>query len=166
MTNVKAQDVRQQLLHELDHLSEEQLNIRMEPHWTIGEVCDHLIKMDHQILLTLQYALTKNIEEVVPSKPIERALDRSMKIEAPDIVAPNPGPFEKASLIDRLHQGKQSLDEEIEATNQERLERLSAKHPVFSRLSLKQWVELRTYHEQRHIEQIKELKQDARFPSK
>ncbi len=93
MPNVSRMDVRNQLVQELDALTDEQLNFRINSNWTIGEVCDHLIKMDHQVLLTLQYTLTKNKEDEAPIKPIERALDRSIKIEAPDIVAPNPGPF-------------------------------------------------------------------------
>lgn len=165
MPNVSRMDVRNQLVQELDALTDEQLNFRIKSNWTIGEVCDHLIKMDHQVLLTLQYTLTKNKEDEAPIKPIERALDRSIKIEAPDIVAPNPGPFFKTILLERLQQEKQLLDEEVATTEQDRLNKQSAKHPVFGRLSLQQWVDLRTYHEQRHIDQIRELKSDPSFPN-
>ncbi|AIC92796.1 MULTISPECIES: DinB family protein [Shouchella] len=165
MPNLNTIEVRNQLVQELEALTNEQLNFRIQSNWTIGEVCDHLIKMDHQVLLMLQYTLTKNKEEEAPLKPIERALDRSIKLEAPDIVAPNPGPFSKSILLERLQQEKHLLDEEIASIEQDRLTKLSAKHPVFGRLSLQQWIDLRTYHEQRHIDQIHELKSTPSFPT-
>lgn len=44
MPNVSRMDVRNQLVQELDALTDEQLNFRIKSNWTIGEVCDHLIK--------------------------------------------------------------------------------------------------------------------------
>jgi hypothetical protein len=38
------------------------------------------------------------------------------------------------------------------------LSKKAAKHPAFGELSLEQWIELLYIHEQRHIEQIKDIK--------
>lgn len=160
LENVSAEEVRERLLQEVAHLSEEELNRKKdEETWSIGQICEHLSLMDQRVRQTIVYTMNKAEKETASVKPIEMALDRQTKIEAPEIVMPGNGPYNKEDLFKQLEASKQEFDQTLAEIDEQELTERSSRHPVFSHLSLKQWVELRTYHEMRHIEQIQEIKQ-------
>ncbi len=86
-------------------------------------------------------------------------LDRTKKRKAPSIVEPDEGPFEVQLVLKWLHDARDRLTALLNTIeNKAILEGKSFQHPVYGNLSLFQWVELLYLHEQRHIEQIKEIK--------
>lgn len=160
LENLSSAEVRERLLQEVADLSEDQLNQKKdEDTWSIGQICEHLSLMDQRVMQTVVYTMSKAEKESAPVKPIEMALDRKTKIEAPEIVMPGKGPYNKEDLVKQLEANKQEFDQTLAEIDEQELAERSSRHPVFSHLSLTQWVELRTYHELRHIEQIQEIKQ-------
>lgn len=91
---------------------------------------------------------------------IQFMLDRTNKIKAPEIVEPSAKAFEVQSMIDLLNESREKLLAYLDTIDDKSLlQEKSLKHPGIGDLRLDQWVEIIYLHEQRHIEQIKELKQ-------
>ena len=86
-------------------------------------------------------------------------MDRTKKLKAPRIVEPDTTPFEVQQILDLLnHSRKKLLNLYSKIEDKSILAEKSVKHPAFGELPLDQWFEFLYLHEQRHIEQIKEIK--------
>lgn len=154
------EETRKRLLNEVTVLDFEELNHTPEGNaWSVGQVCHHLYLAERSFTDAIIYGLKKmNVQKAVP-KPIHLLSDRSKKVEAPEIVIPSDAPFVIQQIIYMLEESRRQLLEvlnniEDEAILQER----AVKHPVFGLLPLYQWIETLYLHEQRHIEQIKDIK--------
>jgi hypothetical protein len=93
-------------------------------------------------------------------KPIQLILlDRTKKFKAPAIVEPNVEPFDVQQMIDLLSGSRKKLITFLSTIEDKSiLAEKSMKHPALGVLPLDQWIEQIYLHEQRHIEQIKEIK--------
>ncbi|WP_342498337.1 DinB family protein [Bacillus sp. FSL M8-0350] len=153
-------EARQELWHELQGLSEEQLNQKLsDDTWSIQEVADHLKKMD---LVAAKHLAAEGkkapIKEYEP-KPVEMAEDRSKKATAPSIVEPERKHVTPPThLKDELDTAREQLNQILSTFTEEDFKRVIA-HPVFKELSLKQYLDFIGAHEKRHIHQIKEIKE-------
>ena len=128
--------------------------------WSIAQVCHHLILVEEASLKAIAWGLRGVENSPTEQKRIDFILlDRTKKFKAPKVVEPGAEPFEVQQMIDLLNESRCKLMtflNGIEDTSI--LMERSVKHPALGDLLLAQWIEQIYLHEQRHIEQLKELK--------
>jgi len=92
-------------------------------------------------------------------KNVQQIADRSNKIIAPKIVEPAEDLFTVQQIMDLLDASRKKLITFLDTIEDKSiLSEKSVKHPALGELPLDQWIEQIYLHEQRHIEQIKEIK--------
>jgi hypothetical protein len=150
---------RNNLLNEMNLLSYEEFNYIPDINsWSIAQVCNHLAITEETVAKAIAYGLKKSSVSYVP-KNIENILDRSFKIEAPEVVKPHIESIEVYQITDQLSHSRNLLMSILDAVEDTAiLAEKSVKHPVFGDLPLNQWVELISLHEQRHLAQIEEIR--------
>ncbi|WP_152393280.1 DinB family protein [Paenibacillus guangzhouensis] len=158
--NQKLIDTRDELLGILNGLSGDQLNRRKDStSWSIGQVCQHLSKTEELYVYAIKKGLKSNEDSIIDKKPLEFLLDRSKKLEAPDIAKPMDEMFEHQEIINKLKNSREKLFELLNTLDDPSLlSRRHFVHPVFKEMLLIEWVKSLYMHEQRHIEQIIEIK--------
>ncbi|MGG3840490.1 DinB family protein [Paenibacillus thiaminolyticus] len=159
--NQKLKETRDELLGILNTLSEEQLNKRKEPNsWNISQVCRHLSKTEELYVMAIKKGLKCTEDSFIENKPQwEFLIDRSNKIEAPDIAKPGDEIFEVKEIIEQLNHSRERLSEVLNRVEDPSLlSRRHFVHPVFKEMLLIEWVRSLYLHEQRHIKQIIEIK--------
>jgi hypothetical protein len=151
--------IRNELLNEIDSLTDKQLNLRSsEDTWSVSQVMRHLIIMDEVMLPALRKAVQEESERVT-EKNLDFVLDRTNKIQSP-LPEPSTEFISKEDLLKATNHVRTPLLEFInEFIDLTVTEDKSMIHPVFGRMSIKQMVEFIGLHEKRHIEQIKEIKE-------
>ncbi|REB05568.1 DinB family protein [Sporosarcina sp. BI001-red] len=156
-------EARAKLLQEVNYLTDEELNWKpSEDRWSVRQVLEHLYLMEGGIVQTIQNQLTKGEQHETATKPIERAVDRSTKVEVPDFARPGNTFCTLDELKEKLTASHKVL-EQIESTVPKgQLEAKSYPHPVFGDMSLAQYIPFVGYHELRHIEQIQEVKESMK----
>ncbi|PIC99117.1 DinB family protein [Sporosarcina sp. P29] len=151
---------RKELLAQVEYLTDEVINRQpAEDRWSIKQILQHLYLMEGSVAKTIQIKLAAEDQNITIDKPIQLTVDRSNKIEAPDFVTPT---LEYSTLHDlksKLTATHSTLHDVAENATEDQLAVKSYPHPVFGEMSLTQWLPFVGYHEQRHIEQIKEVKQ-------
>ncbi|WP_028777268.1 DinB family protein [Shimazuella kribbensis] len=156
-------EVRRNIWKNVKPLSDQQLNqSESTDRWSIAQILDHLLIIEN--FITKKIKDTLDVPTPPPiNKPIHLTLNRSRKIKSPTTVSNDFQTLQ--SLQKKLNASRYSFESLIEQMTQEQLEQKSISHPVFGdRMSLKQWIEFVGLHEQRHLEQIKEVKANLRFP--
>jgi len=153
-------ETRKQLVNEITSLSFEELNIAVKENtWSVAQVCHHLYLAEKSFVHGINYALKQKDSPEVALKPIDRISDRTKKIDAPHFVIPSEEPFEIHHILNMLKESRTMLLNVLNKIETDSILReKSAKHPLFGILPLTQWIELIYLHEQRHIEQINEIK--------
>jgi uncharacterized damage-inducible protein DinB len=151
---------RNRLLNEISGLSYEQLNKKPdEGTWSISQVCHHLYLSESVFTQAIIYGLNKSNGKKAEPKPVQLAVDRSQKAKAPDMVVPGGAPLELEKITELLNQSRNLFLEFYDQLEDKSiLKEKSTKHPLFGYTPLDQWVELIYLHEERHIDQIKEIK--------
>jgi hypothetical protein len=151
---------RNNLIEEISSINVEEFNRKRDLEtWSIGQVCHHLYLAETAFTGAVIYGLKKEDGIKTEQKKFTSVLDRTQKINAPDIVTPGNGPFEVQQILELLSLSRNKLNSLLDTLNDpSRLLDRSTKHPIFGNLALNQWIDLIYLHEQRHIEQIKELK--------
>ena len=151
---------RKELLAQVEYLTDEVINRQpAEDRWSIKQILQHLYLMEGSVAKTIQIKLAAEDQNITIDKPIQLTVDRSNKIEAPDFVTPT---LEYSTLHDlksKLTATHSTLHNVAENATEDQLAVKSYPHPVFGEMSLTQWIPFVGYHELRHIEQIKEVKQ-------
>lgn len=161
IVNDKLYETRKELVKEITELSEAQFNAKLEPNkWSIAQVCHHLVLTEEVSIKAIAWGVKENGGTQKKRKEIQLILlDRTIKIKAPQIVAPLAEPFEVLQILDLLNESRKRLIAFLNTIeDKSTLADKSMYHPAFGELPLDQWVEHIYLHEQRHIEQIKELK--------
>lgn len=158
MENLTA--TRNKLLNTISELSDEALNKKPDSDtWSIAQVCHHLYLTESAFTQAIIYGHNKDNGKKADPKPVQLAVDRTQKAKAPDIVAPGDDPLDSGQIKELLTNSRnQFLEFYNELEDKSILAEKSAKHPLFGYTPLDQWVELIYLHEERHIEQIKEIK--------
>ena len=151
---------REQLLNEISSLSFDEFNRRSEmDKWSIAQVCHHLFISETLFVKAIVFGLEQKNSSASEHIPIQVVSDRSKKIQAPKISEPSTDPFQVPQMVQLLSDSRTKfMDILSKIDDVSVLKGIAVKHPVFGNLPLDQWVELLYLHEQRHIEQIKELK--------
>ncbi|OJD69962.1 DinB family protein [Bacillus sp. NH11B] len=159
--NDKFYETRNNLLEEITLLSNAQFNSKPDMNkWSIAQVCHHLVLLDERAIKVISFGL-KEIDSLQIERQEIRSilLDRTKKFIAPEILEPSLEPFEVQQMIDLLNDSRKKLMTFLSTVEDiSILTKKSVKHPALGELLLDQWVELIYLHEQRHIEQIKEVK--------
>jgi len=153
-------ETRNRLVNEITLLSYEKFNNKTDVNsWSIAQVCHHLVLVEKASANAIAFGLERINGNEKERKDIHLVLDRTKKLEAPEIVNPDVAPFEVQQIIDLLNYSRNKLLTVLSTVEDNAiLAKKSAKHPRFGELPLNQWIELLYLHEQRHIEQIKEIK--------
>ncbi|MDQ0417186.1 putative damage-inducible protein DinB [Croceifilum oryzae] len=154
------EQVRTALLEELQPLSDEQYNMKPDPSaWSIAQVLEHLI-LAEGFIVSMISKLAKGHEVTnIPDKPIHFIADRSRKAPAPDSMKPTKDYYAKEELIQKLEQTRKRTHAFIEEHDEEELSKRSMPHPALGDMNLKQYIEFIALHEQRHLAQIREVKE-------
>jgi uncharacterized damage-inducible protein DinB len=152
-------ETREELLEILNGLSGDQLNKQKDEHsWTIGQIYQHLIKTEELYVAAIRKGLRSNEDSVIGDKPLEFLLDRSKKLNAPDIARPTSESIERQVIIEKLNHSRAKLYEILNTLEDPTvLSRRHFVHPVFKEMLLIEWVRSVYLHEQRHIQQIIEI---------
>lgn len=150
---------RKDLLKEVEGMTDEQINRKpSENEWSVKQVLEHLYLMEGAITKMVSEGLESDEVSEVPDLPIERTVDRSVKVAAPDFAAPSDSFASLQELKERLNVTHESLRSLAEHADEEKLRSRSFPHPVFNQMSLAQWIPFTAYHEMRHTDQIREVK--------
>lgn len=153
-------DTRGELLAVIDGLNQEQLNKQIDTDsWSIGQVCQHLIKTEELYAAAIKRGL-KSQENSLPAKrSLAFLLDRSQKLVAPDIAKPTAETVEYQEIVAGLNHSRTKLFDLLNSVEDPSvLSRRHFTHPVFKDMLLIEWVQSLYLHEQRHIKQINEIK--------
>lgn len=156
-----ADRTRQRLLEQVLPLSFEELNQKPDSNtWSIAQVCEHIALAETSFAKAIRYGLKQEDNPYNHPKPIHVLSDRSQKVKAPDIVAPGEKPLELQEILDLLSNSRTLFLQVLEQVDDPSvLTKKTVPHPLFGDLPLHQWTELIYLHEDRHIEQIKEIKE-------
>ncbi|MEH7113127.1 DinB family protein [Neobacillus niacini] len=151
---------RDRLLKEIGKLSFDALNKKPDSDtWSIAQVCHHLYLTESVFTQAIIYGHNKVNGKKAEARPIQVIADRNQKIQAPEIVIPGDGPWELEQIEEQLNKSRTLfLEFYNQLEDKSALAEKSTKHPLFGYMPLNQWVDLIYLHEERHIEQIQELK--------
>lgn len=154
-------ETRNELLGILNGLNGDQLNQRRDPHsWSISQICQHLSKTEELYVVAIKRGLKSNEDSFIENKPLEFLLDRSKKLEAPEIAKPTDEILDYQQIIVKLNNSREKLFETLNTVEDPSvLSRRQFIHPVFKEMLLIEWVRSLYLHEQRHIKQINEIKE-------
>lgn len=160
LVNDHLYETRNNLVKEITLLSNAQFNNRPNMNkWSIAQVCHHLVLVEEASIKAIAWGLKQIDRTQKERKKVQLILDGTKKMKAPQIVEPNVEPFEVQQMIDLLCDSRKKLITFLSTIEDKSiLTEKSVKHPAFGELPLDQWIELIYLHEQRHIEQIKEIK--------
>lgn len=155
----KLKETRDELFGILTGLSGDQLNQQKDLNsWSISQVCQHLFKTEELYVVAIKKGLKSKEDSFIENKSVEFLLDRSQKLEAPDIAKPTDEFLEYEEIIEKLNNSRQKLLELLNTVEDESvLSRRHFMHPVFKEMLLIEWVKSLYLHEQRHINQINEI---------
>lgn len=151
---------RKKLLNEISDLSYEELNKKPSAEtWSIAQICHHLHLTESVFTQAIIYGLSKSNGRKAAPVPVQLTADRSQRAKAPDIVMPSDNPLDFQKISELLDQSRNLfLEFYNQLEDKTLLAEKSAKHPLFGYMPLDQWVELIYLHDERHIEQVKEIK--------
>lgn len=160
-------------IEEISGLSEAQLNFKESPErWSVAEVAEHIITAEEAVLPLITEKVLK--APVAEGKDNYRVKDqavwmavtnRSTKFTAPERVQPN-GRFKtKADILKGYNEARSKTLEFVKTTDID-LRNKFADNPVMGMIDAYQWLIFLNAHNQRHLDQIREIKADPNFPKK
>ncbi|SDJ50307.1 DinB family protein [Salimicrobium halophilum] len=156
------EDKRKILNEYIEKVPEEEAGKKpSEDKWSVLEILEHLYLMEGFIVQKIDEVIKNGDVNTAETKPIERTTNRSYKVEAPEALRPK-GTFSS------LEEAKDGLNKTREATtfllhnkSEETLQSYSFPHPSFGNMNLEQWVEFIGWHELRHLDQMKEVREKS-----
>jgi hypothetical protein len=161
LVNDNLDETRNNLVKEITLLSDAQFNSKPDrDQWSIAQVCHHLVLVEEATIKAIAWGLKEMDRSQKERKNVQLIiLDRTKKIKAPQMVEPGVEPFEVQQIVDLLNDSRKKLMTFLSTIEDPSvLAEKSVKHPALGELPLDQWIEQIYLHEQRHIEQIKEIK--------
>jgi len=163
---------RAALWSEVRGLSEAQLGFQQAPgRWSIGEILDHLCLAERSITRTLSRILQQaagrgQIGEPGTIDAPEHGIDLEIYNQlagAPESVLPAPDrPLER--LLVGLSESRLRLQEVTKRADGRIVGNVTLPHFQLGELNFYQWLTVEGAHEARHLEQIRRIKTDPRFP--
>jgi len=152
------------LLSVLNGLNNEQLNWKPDDFtWSISQIVQHIATVEDGSVQMIQIGLTQEPNFIPTDIPLEKLiLDRSNKVNAPDRLHPPTNPKTMSQLKEILNNSREKFIDTLNSIKDITLLEKTApprSHPVFGQLSTGQWIKAARLHEERHIQQIEELKE-------
>lgn len=158
-----TQKIRENLWQSVEGLTDEQINENVgEDRWTIAQVLEHLLIIEENAVKGIAAALASEENSTAPQKPVHLTVNRSRKVPAPASLEPSKDFQTLTSLKEKMTKSRASLENVVKDKSEDELTQKSFLHPVFGMLDVKQWISFIGYHEQRHLEQIEEIKNDLK----
>lgn len=156
---LKLEETRAELFALLNRLSGDQLSKQKAlESWSISQICQHLYITEELYVVAIRRGLKSKEESFIANQPVELLLDRSNRLEAPDIAKPSNELIEHPAIIEKLNDSRQKLNELLSTIEDSSvLCRRHYIHPVFKEMALMDWLKSLYIHEQRHIKQMKEI---------
>ena len=153
-------ETRNNLVEEIKLLSDAQFNAKPDTNsWSIAQVCHHLSLTEEKFVNVIAWGLKQEDSKQTERKNVHLILDRTTKVPAPEFLEPANDVFTIQQIIELLDDSREKLTTFLDKVEDPSiLAEKSFKHRLLGELPLDQWVELVYIHEQRHIEQIKEIK--------
>ena len=168
----ELQATRKLFLESVTGLSEAQWNFKPAPEvWSVGEVAEHIAVSEDTIFGMVTEKIMKGPAE--PDKKaevqgkdqiiLEKVVDRSVKVQAPEVLRPTHRFASQQALVDHF---KESRDRTIAyvANTQDELRSHFGDHPLLKTMDGYQWLLLLSSHSHRHTLQIEEVKANPNFP--
>jgi hypothetical protein len=166
---MELERIRAAILHEVDGLSQAQLDWRSrEGDWSVGELIHHLT-LAEVATGKLTSKLLKEAGDAV--KPFPAELARFAPIpprppgpaEAPPLVRPEHGHPAK-DLLTAFRAARERSRQSVERWAQVDPRPLTWPHPAFGELNLGQWWLLQAHHDADHLQQLRAVKGSPGFP--
>ncbi|MDF2790047.1 MAG: hypothetical protein K0S80_3145 [Neobacillus sp.] len=150
---------RTRLLDSIESLSDEQMNQKQSSDkWSVAQVLYHLYVTEKDTAILILNSL-KSASKKVDDRVLSFLSDRSNKVKA--TCEPPSEFFSKSDVIKLLEESRfLYLQAVFNETHETILGEKSVDHPDFGFISLKNLVDSIWLHEQRHIKQIEEIKQE------
>ena len=154
------EETRQKLMNEILLLSSDELNEKPDPDtWSISQVCEHIALAEKSFAKAIRYGLKQEDNPTSELKPIHVLSDRTKKVKAPEIVIPSEERLDLQQIMDLLTGSRNFFLQVLNSVDDTVvLSKKTVAHPLFGELPLQQWAELVPLHEDRHMNQIKEIK--------
>jgi uncharacterized damage-inducible protein DinB len=155
---------RKYLLSVLDGLSYSQLNQKPDEHkWSIAQIVQHIAAVEGGAAKIIQLGLAQEPNFVPREMKLEEIiLDRSKKLNAPERLHPSSEPKTLEQLKEILQNSQAQFLGALGSIEDVSLLDKTAPpmpHPAFGHLSTNQWIMAAPLHEERHIKQIEEVKE-------
>ncbi len=163
---------RKQFLDSVAGLSDAQWSFKPAPDvWSVAEVAEHIAVSEDTILklVTDQVMKTPAAPEKKPEVHgkdqlvLEKAVDRSMKFKAPEMLRPTRRWPTQQALTDHFKESRDKTIAYVENTPDDLRDHF-LEHPAFKLLDGYQWILLISAHSHRHTLQIEEVKANPNFP--
>jgi uncharacterized damage-inducible protein DinB len=153
-------------------LSEAQWNFKPAPEvWSVAEVAEHIAVSEDMIRGMVTEKIMKTPAE--PDKRaevkgkddviLEKVVDRSLKVQAPEMLRPTHRWATQQALIDHFKESRDKTIAYVENT-QDDLRNHFGEHPLLKLMDGYQWILLLSAHSHRHTLQIEEVKANPNFP--
>ncbi|UED78164.1 DinB family protein [Lysinibacillus sp. CD3-6] len=152
---------REQLLKEIAIYNDTQFNQKPDADsWSIAQICHHLVLVEASTIKAIAWALSSQENTNPERQNVQQIKDRTRKLTAPKIVEPASTPFEKHEILTLLADTRKQFTAFLHGIEDPSLlAKKAVNHPAIGKLPLDQWIEQVYLHEQRHFEQIHEMKQ-------
>ncbi|MBA2176372.1 DinB family protein [Halobacillus locisalis] len=154
------EEKRKQVLDFIEGVSDQEaLKKPEEDRWSILEVLEHLYLMEQLVVYQINKAIKNGDQQQAKLKPLNRTTNRDYKVEAPEAVQPK-GEFQSLDdARDGLAKTREATLFLIHNKDEETLQNRVFPHPAFGEMNLEQWIEFIGWHELRHLDQMKEVKE-------
>ncbi len=156
--------IRQHICDFMDSQDEPLLNEHAHAgQWSMAQVLEHLYLMETAITARMGSVLQQNEPTPPPlsqhsdAPSFRLTPDRSRRIEAPAGLVPADKHMTRQELHTRLSRSRSHLEELLQTADPQQMQQKTMNHPVFGSMTLEEWVEFIGLHEQRHLEQMKEI---------
>ncbi len=144
----------------INGLTDEQLNKKVEKGtWSISQILEHLYLAEKVIVRNFTQTQPITEDNPVKMKNVQVVVDRSQKVNAPKFLEPSDEFHTLEQLREKLNSSRLMLVNFLAKVSEKQLDQEFLPHPFLGKLRLRQWIEFLYYHEMRHIEQIKEIRE-------
>jgi uncharacterized damage-inducible protein DinB len=168
----ELQATRKLFLESVAGLSEAQWNFKPGPEvWSVGEVAEHIAVSEDTIFGLITGKIMKG--PVEPDKKaavqgkdqviLEKLVDRSLKVQAPEVLRPTHRFASQQALVDHFKESRERTIAYVTNT-QDELRSHFGDHPLLKTMDGYQWLLLLSAHSHRHTLQIEEVKSNPNFP--
>jgi hypothetical protein len=143
--------------------ADQELKIKKENKWSIIEILEHIAITDRLVLsfLTRPSANSSENDVVLGFEKLNRILVgmRARKIVAPDFLQPK-GEIGDIESFEKIFRKQRELLKKSLETGKIVLDNRTYKHPIMGEMTVRDWLNFMPLHAQRHLDQIKELREN------